>query len=63
MRNSSTCFGKLTILSRDILNLFALGPLGIKLGANRYESTLVFTNCQRAIANLKLLCKADFPKD
>ena len=34
MRNLSTCFGKLTILSRAILNPFALGPLGIKLGAD-----------------------------
>ena len=58
MRNSSTCFGKLTILSKAILNPFALGPLRIKLGANWYESTLVFTNCQRAIANLKLVCKS-----
>jgi hypothetical protein len=35
MRNSSTCFGKLTILSGAILNPIALGPLGIKLGAKR----------------------------
>ena len=50
--------GKLSILSRAILNPFALGQLGIKFCAECYESMLVCTNCQRAIADLKLICKS-----
>jgi hypothetical protein len=65
MRNSSTCFGRLTILSNAILNPLVLRQLGIKFGfkfeINSPESVLTLSNCQFAKASLKLFCNNKLP--
>ena len=66
MRNSSTCFGRLTILRNAILKPLVFRQFGVEFGIileiYSLESMLLLLNCQLLIASLKLFCNNKLPE-